>query len=300
MRIQNINNFFYNRISQPIVHKNVNNYCQDVFCKNPAFCAKDFEFCDNDKKFINAVVANLRLSEDDKKIIEHELSKFMREKKIKSMDEINIEDDSYQEAELIDNIYLKLHLSDNEYGILIAEIFDRIDNKNNYNPKNRKFDKDIILMNGVLQSYGFDISATDLMKQEAEKKGYRTLFDIFKTENNPIQSETYKKMHNQYNENRLCDLVIHLNSLANCDEKSRKFESLYNEYIGIQDKLIANDIVSNFHINSKYMNDIIKYVEKRSQDGVQNIQIAFEIADRFNLPKNAEEKIIKIIEFYCG
>ena len=149
-------------------------------------------------------------------------------------------------------------------------------------------------MKPFINSYGLNDKVFKVMVNEAVEKDYDSLLDIFKEKNNPAASKTYKTLLNQISEGNLCDLVLDLNTLSDIDDTAKRFEVMYEMYSDVQDMTIAAEIKNNFGIKDK-LDNIAEYVKKLDDGKVSSMQVAFEIADKYNLPAGAEKEILEII-----
>ena len=228
----------------------------------------------------------------------------MKENKLKSLEEID-GDDNNEQTYLLNKVSEKMDLSDTEFDVLSFHIIDRIFCDGVYLPEDRRFIKDLPLIEPILHNYGFDDETvdtiTDAMLIDAENLECNALFDIFNQHSNEIEDTIFfDALTDEVSDDTAVNIIIDLSL------KSKEYEKLGENifpknterakfYNSIDDDCISDDILKEFHIDVSEMDNIFNHIIKRHAD-ISLQQIGFEIADEYNLPPKADKKIIEIIQ----
>ena len=312
MKIASINNFSM-PVFQLAPQKNNNFYnknnslISDTFEKNNISFEgeknKGFKLSGTDQLFIAAVSRNLMLKEDEQDILRQEVINFLKDRGYESLDDIKHDDETYPAMELAGNIERKLELDQIDTGMLMSDLEERLQSKEKYTPTNRKYQIDIQLLTPILEEYGFvgedgcaDIDVFAYMCKDASKNKFESLFDIFKNENNPIKSQTYKYLaQNAPSKDNLADLMIRLNYSTDMDTPQKRFEVSCKMFMDSRDNAVAADVANRYWID---VGEVLKIVKKLDDANVLPMQVAFEIADKYNLPSGSEDEILEMIKAY--
>ena len=263
---------------------------------------------EQDKKFLDVTAANLRLNQQETKTLYDAVRKFMIEHKLKYLDDMVtgdlLQEDSL-ERELIRAIREQLGLSEYEEHITVLELFRRLhfDDPNSYNPTVNKYVKDGEQCKNILTNYNVppevQVEIFSMMGQKAEEKGYDTIFDLF-TQPAPdkdlldfIKARIGKKSFAD-----ACLDFYDVGILANKGTATlNRLENIINKYIEIVDEGIAKAVAEEFKLDMLDEN-LLELVKLRKKEGVSDMEVAFKIADRYELPQKAEAKIKKILQEY--
>lgn len=315
MKISNItfySNFSHqNRVSQPKISVN-NDKNMDFIPNNMEILGKSqvnfagtgFKLNPDDKKFIDVVSRDLRFSDKQKKQFSEIVKDYLKENKLKSLEEMD-GDDNNEQTYFLNKVGEKMNLSDTEFEVLSFHIIDRIFCDGVYLPEDRRFVKDLTLIEPILHNYGFDDETvdtiTDAMLIDAENLECNALFDIFNQHANEIEDTIfYDALTDEVSDDTAVNIIIDLSL------KSKEYEKLGENifpknserakfYNSIDDDYISDDILKEFQIDASEIDNIFRHVIQRHAD-ISLQQIAFEIADEYNLPPKADKKIIEIIE----
>lgn len=250
---------------------------------------------------------------------------FLKENNIKSISDLYSSEDLIgEQAALTERLEKEFDLSENESMAINFEFLTRASTGifSKYKPIGSVHIKDFdsvikLVKDGNYKANGgnhFDSLLFKEMSKEAEAKGYNNIFEIFECENNPAESETMKFINNsKLSENEKIDLVLDLAKIAQDPESYadgiHKHIATDNFYARVQTDMIINKISDTFGLkgNSEDIyNDLISKQLKQHiiklfptyVEGGQNCtlkQIAYEIAEKYNLPSGAENKIENII-----
>lgn len=263
----------------------------------------DFKLNKKDKLFVESTAYNLRLSKDKKEILKNEVINFLKTKELSSISDIDLDDDLYLEGELMQILSDKLQLEDIEVGLLRADLYERIDAKISYVPTDRRFGSDKIVMRPIIKEYGFNSDVFfDIMEDYAVEQSYDSLFDIFKTGNNPANSKMYQDLLKIISISKIDDLqnlIIDFNASADSDDVTKRYQIMYNSDFSQQRLALAAEIKKYFSINDK-INNIVKYIKKLDNSKVTPIQVAYEIADEYNLPPGSMDILLDLIYIYSN
>ncbi len=274
------------------------------------FTGKGFEFSDDDKKFIDVLAYNLKMSDKKRKDLENIVAEFLISRDYDSLSKISGEDDEKLEEQdaFLDEMDSVFDFNDYEINEVASVLAERIMHKGKYKPQKRKFFTDygvvdtILSKNGIKESDSEDIF--EIMENEAEINNYKSVFDIFKPENKPFQSITMANMSMNYDlsEDDFISLYIDFALAASkIDEErqktvdgskmTRQFENNNLDYT------IFDDIRDEYDLDEKLEKEIIAELAKRRDENKDIRQISYELCEKYNLPKNAYKFILESITF---
>ena len=268
------------------------------------FIGNNFELNSDDKKFVDVVSRDLRFSDEQKELFSEIVKDYLKENKLKSLEEMNGDDNNAQ-SYFLNKVSEKIDLSDAEFDVLVFHIMGRISCNGVYLPDDRRFVKDLPLIEPILEKYGLDEDAvdtvTDAMFIDAESFKCKALFDIFNQHTNEINDTVFfDVLTNEVDDDTALNIIIDLS------QKSKEYEKFGENifpkhterakfYNSMDDECITDEILGEFNIAEEEGENIFKHVIKRYAD-ISLQQIAFEIADEYNLPPKADKKIIEIIK----
>ena len=251
---------------------------------------------------------------------------FLKENNIKSISDLYSSEDLIgEQAALTERLEKEFDLSENESMAINFEFLTRANTGifSKYKPIVSVHIKDLdsiikIVKDGNYKYNGgehFDSILFKEMSKEAEQKGYENIFEIFSSKNNLSESETMKFIKNsKLSESEKTDLILDLTHTAQNPEayanNIHKHIATDNFYAKIQTDMITDKISDTFGLreDSKdiYEDLILKQLKQHIIklfptyiEGGQNCslkQVAYEIAEKYNLPSGAEKKIENIIE----
>lgn len=275
----------------------------------------DFVLCDDDKKFIDTTSKNLRLSDDDKQKFTNLITDFLTEKNYETLDYLDdgeFFDDfninrmgSDKQREFTDSISDKMQFSDFDHEIFCKDLLDRVYyyiQDDEYEPEEQKYQKDFEVVEDVLSKYDMDMiqkyEIFDVMKLESETMEFDTVFDIFKPQNKSKHSITMKYINDNFPSDTAMDIIIDLGSASLKDEnvrhnsinKTKLSDKFYNEQT---DQAIFNELVETFDMDEDLCDEVMPKLAKRYTENKNMHQIAFEIADEYQLPSGAEKFIVE-------
>lgn len=318
MKIQNINFINFNNfggeaaISKPAYESNFdyNNtlHPQEILGRSQVnFTGGSFKFSENDRKFLDSAASNLRLSDEDKKILEDETANYLKENGIDSFDYLEDNDKAEDQGVYCERISKALDLSDGDFNIFCTDFIQRVCfyyGSEEYAPEERKYDKDLEVLDNILGKYNIGqmtmYSIFDVMKMEAEAFECDTIFDLFKSGMDPENSLTFQCVSKNISEDLACDLLIDFAKAANKDEQERHSEvnktKMRDEFFDAQsDMTIVKQIGDRYNIDEDDFEQIIEEIEKRHSGEKSPDQLAFELSDKYDLPSGSEEFIKETI-----
>ena len=315
MKISNI--VFYNQIFQPEKtfkqEKSANcNKNMDFIPDNMEilgrsqvyFSGNDFRLNPDDKKFIDVVSRDLRFSDEQKKQFTGIVKDYLKENKFNNLEEMDGEDNN-QQAYFLNKVSENMDLSDADFDVLSFHIVDRIYCEGVYLPDDRRFVKDLPIIEPILEQYGFDREVvdtlTDSMFIDAENFECKALFDIFNQHSNEIEDTVFfNALTHEVDDDTALNIIIDLSLKSK--EYEKYGENIFSKnterakfYNSMDDECITDDILAEFNIAEEEGENIFRHVIKRHAD-VPYQQIAFEIADEYNLSEKADKKIIEILK----
>lgn len=311
MKIQNIS--FYNNYRHHVENFEKNKSSN----KELGFIASPLEFWgrsqitfngnilnNDDKKFVDVVSRDLRFNAKQKEKFTDIISQYLKENKIKSLDEIDCKGDDEQ-ANLLNKISEKMDLSDPDFDVLSFHIVDRMYCEGIYLPEDRRFIKDLPVIEQVLQKSGLDDDVIDVITDslliDADILDCETLFDVFNKHIENIDNTSfYDSLTDELNSDETTNTIIDLCLKAKQYEKYGdsifpKHEERVRFYSFLDDEFITDNILKEFNIDESEDEKIFNCIVLR-HDNVSLQQIGFQIADKYNLPEKADKKIIEIIQ----
>ena len=274
---------------------------------------------DADNKFYEYISKALRLSPKENYEFRKTIENFLQDNKVKSLDEFSGEEWMEEQAELVDLLTNKFDLNEAEKSAVQWEIISRCFDKSEYNPTAMPYVKDCIPLRKILEDGGYnhktggldsEVTFFDeiyrLMTKEADSKNYENIFEIFKSENNPINSETFKFIQNsKLSKDESIDLLLDLEKVSQNPEEYAltvpKHPVSDDFYGSLCTDIMAETIAEKYCLGDFLCEDMKKILAKLGPEhveGSQNCdirQIAYEIANKYGLPGGAEKDLINII-----
>lgn len=250
---------------------------------------------------------NLRLSKEDKKILEDETANYLKENKIDSFDYLEDIDKAEDQGVYCERIGNALDLSDGDFNIFCADFIKRVCfyyESEEYVPQERKYDKDLEVLDKIFEKYDIDqmeiYSIFDVMKMEADAFRCDTIFDLFKPENKPQNSLTFQRISDNLSEDVAYDLLIDFAQAASKDEQKRHSEvnktKMRDKFFDAQvDIAIVKQIGDRYNIDEDCFEEIMQEIEKRRSGEKSTAQLAFELSDKYDLPSGSEKFIRETI-----
>lgn len=247
-------------------------------------------------KFNDVITENLGLNGEQSAKFKSIISEYLSANNLATLKSLRGEDFFNEQAELISKISAEFNLSDNEENILNTEMVNYIYSKpNNYTPMTTRFDKDFDLFDAICDKNGMDDSLRaeifDNIKQIALKNGTSNLFEVF----------TNPNIKDKYLSTLPADLIIDL-ALLKDDVNIIKHKSRDVFYGSVRDDIIIKALQEEFNFSKLTLEAIRDEICKRHPNYIEGgeykdiTQIAFELADKFNLQYGAENKIKQIIQ----
>lgn len=318
MKIQNLNflnlySFKNETVTDKPVEQNNFNYCkalhpQEILGRSQVnFTGSNFEFSENDRKFIDSTAKNLRLSPEQKKILEDTTADYLKENNYESFDYLEDIDKIEEQNEYCERINKVLDFSDNDYNIFCSDFMYRVCyycEKEDYEPQIDKYAKDLEVFDHICEKYDINDNTKfemfDIMKFEAKAFECDTVFDMFTPDKDPKKSTIFYYISKNIGEDIAWDMIIDLANVSLQSEnerhasvnKTKMRDKVYNE---MTDFSIAKSISEKYNINEDCIEDIVAKIEQRRNKDVSVPQIAFELADEYNLPSGAEKDIEETI-----
>lgn len=280
-----------------------------------------------DDSFYRFAKKLLRQSPDESYEFRTTVEEYLKENNLKSITELFLDEDLIcEQAGLIERLENKFNLSESESTALNWEFLERANTNvmdRDYKPDMSPHIKDLDSVVKIVDDGGyaqkeelkrFDTELFRKMSKEAEEKNYENVFEIFKSENNPAKSETYKFiMESRLSQDQKANLIIDLTKISKDPEAFAgalpKQAGKDNYYANIQIDMMAERIAKTFGLEEKdsefydeivlkKMKDLLRKMYPEHIDDGENTsikQIAFEIADGYGLPSGAEKEIEKIV-----
>lgn len=258
----------------------------------------------DDKKFIYVVSRDLRFSDEQKIQFKNIVQDYLKENKLKSMDDIN-SDGSDEQACFLNKVSEKMNLSDVEFDVLNFHILDRIYCDGVYLPEDRRFIKDLPIIEPIFGKYGLDEdsidSITDVMLIDADNLKCKTLFDIFNQHAEVIEDSLFYNALLDIADDDICTNII-IDLCLKSKQYEIEGENIFPRhedrakfYNSLDDEFITDNILEEFNINKAEGENIFNSIIRR-HGNITLQQIAYEIAEEYNLPPKADKKIIEIIK----
>ncbi len=269
----------------------------------------------------------LRLTPEKTHDFRKTVDEFLKENNFKSIRELFLDKDNINEqAVLIEKLEDKFNLTDNQSTALDFEFENRAHTNviEGYQPMINPFVSDYEPLSSILAKggYNYDIGKSDFedelfdkMCSESSEKGYKSIFEIFEPDNNPNKSQTYEFiMQSELTHDQKMDLLLDLiKGSENIEEIANSLKRHISRdqfYANIQTDMITEKVADTFgfediHITGDDENipttalrqQIIRLFPEHVEGGkgCSIKQVAFEIADQYDLPAKAEKKIENII-----
>lgn len=293
---------------------------------------KDKEYQEYDRKFIDTLAQNLRLSDEDKQRLVDKTDKYLKDNNFKSLEAIAGDKNQELQSNFIAELGYDICKSDFDFNILAETFMNRMYYDGQYNPTVDKYEKDYEVVEHILDKYGMDDNRKteifDVLKMHADSSGVETVFDLFKFEKEPTVLMSLIKEQLQINDELACDLLIDFGIAANKTDADRRSEiypwkltSAMNEYA--KDHAIACEIVGEYDLQGddffKFKieeidddesddNDEVEETKStiqeiaeqlnRRREGVSIEQISYELMEKYNLPSKSYEFIKNTINEY--
>jgi hypothetical protein len=113
-------------------------------------------FQEYDKKFIDTVSQNLRLSDEEKIRFNNDVKDFLKTNKIKSLENLVGAENAEMQAEFIGEVGDDICHSDFDFNILSDAFYDRVYYEGEYKPEVSLYDKDYEVIDHILDKYNCD------------------------------------------------------------------------------------------------------------------------------------------------
>lgn len=263
---------------------------------------KKFEIIENDRKFLNVIAGNLRLTPEKKDKLYKLTEAFMVDHEYKNLDDMVVGEviKNYQNTrEFVEMICDKLKLSKFDDNIISAELFIRLyrSDPNNYNPTVNRYVKDGEQFNEVMSSYNLPKNMQayifSLMEEKAKENNFNSIFDLF-TVPRP-DKDLLDRMQAYLGKKDFPDICLDFYEIGTLGQRKAVILNKQEFCRKIVNDGIAKAIAEKFGLD---MEDekLLKLINLRKEKGVSHMQIAFNIADEYSLPVKAEYSIIEIIE----
>lgn len=268
-----------------------------------------------DDTFFKYTKKMLRQTPEENYEFQTTVEEFLARNNIKSIKELfKSEDLLNEQAALMEQLERKFNLSEDETYALNFEFLQRanLHKKDTYKPVVTEYVKDAAPLLKVVKDGNYECNSGQMpfvknlfkiMAEEAGEKGFKNIFEVVKSENKLIESKTYDFiMKSNLSENQKINLIIDLTKVSKQVEEFAqgipKHPSKDNFYANIQTDMIKDKLSERF----KMKMDTSEFIRKifpahvAGGQGCNYKQIAFEIADSYNLPTGAEKEIEKIIQ----
>ena len=185
------------------------------------------------------------------------------------------------------------------------DLFERLHycDPNNYNPKVNRYVLDAEQCKQILANYKVPLKAQvdifSMMGQKAGEIGYNSIFDLFTQ--SALDKELLDLIKARAGKTNFADVCLDFYETGMSMSKSsatlNRRENIINKYVGLVDEGIAKAIAEKFDLDMDDEN-LLKLIKLRKKDKVSDMEVAYRIADGYNLPPKAESKIIDILQEY--
>ncbi len=262
-----------------------------------------------DKKFVNTVTDLFDLPEESVQKVEKRISEILEENNLKSLHDLQDDEGLNLQAVLFERISDDLGLTDTESDFLCMELANWIFSETrHYTPMISKLDFGVDAFHYACDKFKLDDSVKRslflAMKDEAKASGYENIFECFHKNPDFKNSEVNKILESIENSEVRTNLTIDLAQYA--DDASRAALNLPKHpatdafYGGIADDVISDSLKEEFGLTKSILKDIKSQIVSRHPEyidggtGKSIDQIAYEIADKYQLPSGAEKTIKEI------
>lgn len=240
------------------------------------------------QKFNSVITANLGLDEAQSKKFKSIVSEYLNSHNLTSLKAMRGDDFINEQGELTSIISTEFNLSDNEEDILITEMVNFINSApNKYTPMTTRIDKDFDMFDAICDKNGIDESLRADMynniKQIALKNGASSLFEVF----------TNPNIKDEYLDSLPTDLIIDL-AVSKDNVNIIKHKTRDAFYDSVREDIILEKLQEKFGFSSLTLESLRSEIKNGK---IKNIkQLAYEIADKYNLNHGAELEIEDIIQ----
>ena len=277
----------------------------------------------SDKKFINVIGKIFKLSEEEVNSIEEYTKDFFKKYKMRSFSAMKSDDIfefANEQGAWAETVSRKLNLSDYEALNLDTILTTHIQTGDVTKFCNHagetildsfKYSTDYTPIRNVLEQNGVEESAIEdiisVLSSYSKNNKCGSIFDLFKKNNQTKADGTLTILLEDFgvSTDKISDILIDMHSLAGKNRKERikgmnihAIEEKFND--GLDTIVITGEIDKKF--NTGITKELIELLEARKtdtfvhKDGKSLQEIAFYIADKYNLPKGADKEIINIIK----
>lgn len=324
MKINNISSNFNAIIAQNKKHlsQNSNNNDKhiDAYTINPQeylgkslinFKGKENEFTltKMDSDFLKAVSATLQLSKEDAAKLEKIFKDFLSENGYKALKELNGFDHITDQAIICETVEKEFNLSEMENTAFTCELTEMIIRGDKYKPKVDKYNKDYSDFEKICNKYNIDedhcLKAYYRLKDEAEFLDLDSIFDAVNKHKSEFSTPTIMFLQRNLGiqDDTMSDFLIDM-SLASKNQKTIRNKPQKDQtdttkfYRNVAEQFIAKDIMTGFGLSKKSYDFLKSELENRNEtkNKSENLKVAFNIADKYNLEKGSETTILKIID----
>lgn len=297
--VQNQTNFNYNKMNFP---QEISGRSLVNFKGN-----EEFDLTKEDNRFLNYITGKLNYSKEKTKKVKEIVKNYLKENKYKTLKELSGEDKIEEFGAMVDRIIDNAHMSERDSVCFIGEYTKIIDFNENHKVPQKNYLKDFKRLSNFANNKGLEpfttITLHNKMMQDARAYGLNSTFDLFKSNINFNQTETYQFMKNVLGleqeeiDNFIMDIVkspVKSSDLPLKIDKEQIFSRMHNTFAFIE-------IAKKFNLKSEKAEEIYDilcntYLPETSEKLKMNQKIAFLIADKYSLPVHAEKDIIKILE----
>ncbi len=303
------NNNHYLKTEKTVCANNIEHSClsfpSEIIGRSQVnFTAQNkFKLWENDEKFINVTAKELRLNEQETEQLHEIVEKHMANNNYKYLDDMITDNDFINEnnqALFVDDICQQLGLSEWDYTIILRNLLVRLLNQKDYNPKAQKFIKDKGVVTEILDYYQVPKKQKNkifsILENKAEENNCETVFDLYT--NNVLDEDLKSELLDILGKEKYADVCIDFFNAGQCAKKGIKYAILNKhddteKYVNIVDQGIMANIAEKYNLDSN-TDDMLPLIQLR-KEGASPSEIAFRIAEKYELPGGAEASIIEII-----
>ncbi len=244
-------------------------------------------------KFNNIIAVNIGLNKEQSDEFKSIVSDYLKSNNMLSLRAMKGDDYLNEQSELVSILSAKFDLTENEEDILSTEMINFIYSKaGNYIPVTTYIDKDFDIFNAICEKNNIDEQARMEifinLKDVALKNNASNLFEIF----------TNPNINDKYISSLPIDFLIDLSTSSKNNLKIKKHPQRDKFYNNLRDNIILENLQEKYNLSQTALENIQKEISKRRSDNteIKSIeQLAYEIADKYNLNSGAEKEIKNII-----
>lgn len=257
-----------------------------------------------DKRFTDVIAKLFKLSDEENTKMLTIISDTLKSRKRYFLKDLKYTYTCEMElSEIVDKVSKELNFSDYDEILFTREAINWIDSGKSYQPVIKDIDLDFNDFNAICEKHKIDYNTRaqlfEMLKASALKKNASSIFDVFDASGNDFKKAQNKVMQMTDNDNFLIDLALYKKNPEKVNVKIQKHKVRDDFYKRISSAYAAEEIEKEFGV--AVTKEFLLKLGERFPLGVENgmnkdlKQLAYEIADKYQLPGGAEQKIVEII-----